>query len=197
MDNIPLLKLMSADIAQQRAEIQAAASREAEEIGAQSVKTGEQRYGSAIALVDSELQAMSDRSRGRAEAESYMVLMTTKDTIADELLASLEKEMSEIAASPKFGDILDSLLQELMQEGPADGVVFAPQAHLARCQNWLAQHGYSHRVEAANFLNDGVAVQDASSSFRITNTLSARYEKQKSALRKHCIERLFDKGTQA
>lgn len=197
MDSIPLLKLMSADIAQQREEILSAAKREAEAIEANAQKTGEARYGSAIALVDAELRAMADRTRGRAEAEAHMVHLTTKDTISDELLAAVEKELAVVASGAGFSGILESLLAELMKEGPADGVVLAPAAFVDHSRQWLSKHGYKHRVEAAAFLKDGVAVQDSTGAYRITNTLSSRFEKTKNDLRKYCIERLFDKGVSA
>jgi len=194
MESIPLLKLMSADIAQQREDVLSIARREAEAIGATAQRTGEARHGSAIALVDAELCAMSERVRGRAEAEAHMVLMTTKDTISDELLASVEKELDALTSGAGFSAILESLLAELMKEGPADGVVLVPAAHADQCRQWLTKNGYKHRVETASHLRDGVAVQDTGGSYRITNTLSARFEKNKNELRKHCIEKLFDQG---
>lgn len=195
--DIPLLKLMTADVAEQREDFLSSAKREADEIEARAKKTGEARHNNAIAIVDSELQAMAKRSRGRIEAESHMVLMTTKDTITDELLATLEKELSALAKTPEFTGILESLLGELMPDGPAEGVVLAPKAHVEQCQQWLEENGYKHRAQGVSFLTDGVAVEDSQGSFRVTNTLSARFEKQKSALRKQCIEKLFDKGAQA
>jgi vacuolar-type H+-ATPase subunit E/Vma4 len=197
MLSIPLLKLMSADIAQQREEILSAAKREAEVIEVNAQKAGEQRHSSAIALVDAELCAMSDRVRGRAEAEAHMVLMTTKDTISDELLVSVEKELAAAATGAAFSGTLESLLAELMEEGPVDGVVLAPVAYVEQCKQWLSKKGYKHRVEAAAFLKDGVAIQDSTGTYRITNTLSARFEKTKSDLRKHCIDRLFERGVSA
>lgn len=192
MEKTPLLDLMSAQIAAQRNELLQAARDEAATIQQNARERAEQRRAKDLADAESELASIARRSRERVEAESYMVTLTTKDSITNELLAEVSAELAEIAAGPKFPAILDALLAELMAEAPADVVVLAPPNHVDHCRKWLEANGRSGlTVEALPSLKDGVAVQDRDKRFRFTNTLTARFNKHEGELRKLSLNRLF------
>lgn len=192
MDNKPLLDLMSAQIAAQRETLAEEARKEAARIQEEARQRAEQRRQDTLAAVESELAALARRSRERVEAEAHMVTLTTKDTITNEVLSSVSRELADIAAGYDFPAILDSLLAELMAEAPADVVVLAPPAHVEHCKRWLASHGYGNlEVEPLASLTDGVAVQDRGRKFRFTNTLTARFRMHEGELRKLSLNRLF------
>ncbi len=192
MDNKPLLDLMSAQIAAQREEIAKKAGEEAARIQEEARERAENRRKDTLTAVESELASLAKRSRERVEAEAHMVTLTTKDTITNEVLDSVSRELAAIAAGPEFPPILNALLAELMADAPADVVVLAPPAHVDHCTQWLASNGYGHlSVEPLASLTDGVAVQDRNHKFRYTNTLTARFKKQEGELRKIALRQLF------
>ncbi|MCF6285231.1 MAG: hypothetical protein L3K26_08575 [Candidatus Hydrogenedentes bacterium] len=192
MEKNPLLDLMSQQIATQRQDFLRAAHDEAAKIQQGVQQRADQRRTETLRAVEGELAAMAARSRERIEAEAHMVTLTTKDTITNEVLASVEEALAERAASAEFPAILDALLAELMGDSPSDVVVLAPEAHVDHCKRWLESHGYADLlVEALPGLTDGVAIQDPGRKFRFTNTLSARFRLQEGALRKQALSRLF------
>jgi vacuolar-type H+-ATPase subunit E/Vma4 len=192
MENNALLDLMSQQIATQREEIASVARDEAAQIQLSAQERTDQRRAETLHAVEGELAAMAARSRERIEAEAHMVTLTTKDTITNEVLASVEEALAECAASAEFPAILDALLAELMADSPSDVVVLAPEAHVDHCKRWLESHGHADlSVEALSGLADGVAIQDPARKFRFTNTLSARFRLQEGTLRKEALGRLF------
>lgn len=183
---------MSAQIASQRQDIVSAAREKAAQIQQEARQRAEQRRTDSLAAVEGELAAIAKRSRERVEAEAHMVTLTTKDTITNEVLGDVVRELASIAAGPDFKGILDALLAELMAEAPSGVVVMAPPAHVDHCRQWLANHGHGDlAVEPLASLTDGVAIQDRGKTFRFTNTLTARFKKHEGELRKHSLHRLF------
>ena len=49
-------------------------------------------------------------------------------------------------------------------------------------------------VEPSAQVSDGVAVEDEAHTFRVTNTLTTRFERLESSLRRYCIQELFGEG---
>lgn len=198
MEAAPLLELMTQEVARQREELLAAASREAEQLTRQARERAECRRAETLEAVDAELSAAGKRARERAEAAAHMVLMTTKDAIANDLLLEVEEQLRQLAEQPAFEAILRDLLAELMASVPKNGdalVVLAPPAYVALCQAWLAEHGHSNiSVEPLKSLRDGVAIQDPARTFRTTNTLSLRFRKREGELRRFCLQQLFGEG---
>jgi vacuolar-type H+-ATPase subunit E/Vma4 len=192
MENNPLLDLMSKQIASQRETLLAEARDEAEQIRQDGQQQAEQRRSTTLDAVKSELASLAARSRERVEAEAHMVTLTTKDSIANEVLDSVESALAAHAASPEFSRTLEALLAELMADSPEDVVVLAPEAHVDHCKQWLASHGRDGLpVEALPGLTDGVAIQDPDRKFRYTNTLTARFRLQEGSLRKYALHQLF------
>lgn len=192
MQSPPILELMSQQIASEVEAARAAAQRQAEMVKADARTRASRRREEMLAQVQAEVAELQRRSRERAEAETEMVVLTTKDTVTDEVLTRVKEELSRVSNSPEFTSVLDALLAELMKEAPAGGIVLVPQAHEAHCREWLNSHGHGGlEVQGTREMVDGVAVQDKDHTFRITNTLSARFQQLEPALRKHCVTRLF------
>jgi len=192
MENNPLLDLMSQQIAARREAILREAQSEAARIEQDARKRAEERRAATIASVEGELASLAARSRERAEAEAQMVALTTKDSITNEVLKSVEGALAERAVGTDFPAVLDALLAELMAESRPDIVVLAPEAHVDHCRQWLESHGHPDlAVQALPGLTDGVAIQDRAGKFRYTNTLSARFRLQEGALRKRALNQLF------
>jgi len=119
-----------------------------------------------------------------------------QQAVADEILHSVDAELDRIAAGPEFPAILEALLRELMTVAPERAEVLAPPAHVERSRQWLASHGHAGVPVVPNAaLLDGVAIQDAERTFRVTNSLSSRFHKLENEARKICLRLLFGEGT--
>lgn len=195
MQSPPILELMSRQIASERDTKLAAAKSSADRIKADARTRADARRRDLLAAVEQELSELKRRSHERAEAETEMIVLTTKDTVTDELLGRARAELNRVAASPDFSGVLDALLAELVQDAPADGIVLVPVAHEAHCRAWLQENGHGDKeVLPQRDLIDGVAVQDKAHTFRITNTLSTRFQQLEPSLRKLCVAELFGQG---
>lgn len=194
METPPLLELMSQQAAAERESLLASAAQEATRIREAARSRAAERRATATAELEAELKYQADRSRERAEATAGMVVKTTRDTIADEVLASAAAALRDLAQSEGFSAILDALLAEVLAGVEPDGeyIVLVPPAHVDHCKAWLADNGHGGlEVQPLAGLNDGVAIQDPGRSFRVTNTLSARFARRESELRKLSLNRLF------
>lgn len=192
METVPLLGLMTQQIEAEREALVSKAKAEAEQILKSAEARAKQRHEDSLAALSTELSAQARRSRERVEAETHMILLTTKDTITNELLEAVRNELNRLASSPEFEGVLEKLLAELLEDAPEGVVVLAPPANVDFCRSWLEANGKGGLpVEPLAGLKGGVAIQDSGRSFRVTNTLDARFLKQESALRKYCLTELF------
>lgn len=188
----PLLELMTQQVEAERAEIDAASQREADAIQAQAQQEATSLRERTLRAVEAELSAAALRSRERAEAEAQMAVLTTKDTITSEILAAAQAELEKIAEGPGMSAVIESLLAEVLEGVGDDVVVLAPVAHVDTVTAWLNAHDRGGlAVTPLAELKDGVAIQDPAKSYRVTNTLSARFSRQESASRRSCVEQLF------
>ena len=192
MSTSSLLEVMTQEVAHERARILACARSEAERVLAATREEAARRRREAVQAAEAELAETAQRARERAEAQAEMIVLTAKDTITDEILATVAEDLERIVSRPEFAGILEALLDELLIDTAGSEVVLAPAAHVEHCGRWLAAHGYEGiEVRGVDTLEDGVAVQDARRSFRITNTLSARLAGLERRLRKLCLDRLL------
>lgn len=176
----------------ERAEVVANAQAEAERIAAKARDEGTATRERALRTAEAELSAAAQRGRERAEAEAHMLVLTTKDTIASEILSDAQAELAKVSSGPEFTPVLESLLAEVLEGAGDDVVVLAPTAHVDTVKAWLEANGRGGlAVQPSPALKDGVAIQDAAKSYRVTNTLSTRFDRQESALRKLCLQQLF------
>jgi vacuolar-type H+-ATPase subunit E/Vma4 len=192
MPSTPLLELMTQQVSEQCAQTVAQAEEQAAAIRRAAEEAAAQERAAVLQALEAELSAAATRARERAEAESHMLVMTTKDSVTGEVMDEVQRRLRRIAEGEAFVPILEALLEELLQDAPDEVVVLAPPAHRERTRHWLEQHGRGGvPVEELASLRDGVAVQDPKRTWRVTNTLSSRFAQQEGALRKFCVTRLF------
>ncbi len=192
IDAAPLLALMTQQAEAERASTLAGAEAEAQRIAAKARDEGAATRERALRTAETELSVAAQRGRERAEAEAHMLVLTAKDTIASEILAAAQADLAKIASGPDFKSVLECLLAEVLEGAGDDVVVLVPPAQVDTVKAWLDANGRSGlAVQSTPALKDGVAIQDAAKSYRVTNTLSTRFERQESALRKLSLQRLF------
>ncbi len=202
MDSAPLLETMTQEISRQQKGLLAEARARAELILAEAEVSAKQRREETIASLKEELDALAETHRERAEANAKSAMMSIKDTITDDILKDVRAELIRIAEDDtRFQPILIKLLDELLiskvgtnwrNEGRLELKVKVPGAHVDAINRWLRDQGVSDvQVETLHKLIDGVALQDAEQSFRISNTLHDRLEKQEKKLRGFAMKQLF------
>lgn len=190
-----LFETMARQVAQRCEQIIEAAKAEAKSIVSEAERTAEQRHDAGIAHVKREVDRLAARARELAAVKAEHDTLTMQQEVANEVLGQVEGQLKGLAQSPRFPEILDALLAEVMANAPRDAVVLAPAAHEQRCREWLQRHGFTAvTVQASRFLVDGIAMQDAERTYRVTNTLSSRFQKLKNEARKVCLTTLFGAG---
>jgi len=183
---------MAEEVAQRRSAVEAESAQQVAQIRQDAETRAVTRRRETLDSLERELGDLRQRARERVEAAAQMVMLTTKDSITAEILEEVRVELARLVERADFPQILEALLAELLQDAPEGDVILAPPQHVAVCRNWLARNGHSRlQVEPSSEFRDGVAIQDARRRFRVTNTLSARFEKRKEALRKFCLHELF------
>ncbi|MEA3365949.1 MAG: V-type ATP synthase subunit E [Candidatus Hydrogenedentes bacterium] len=179
--------------AERRCEVIVAKAREeAARIVAEARQTAEENRQIALREEEAHARTELEDARRRAEAEMERANVTMRERVADLILDTVHEELRRIAQGPKFPEVLRLLLAEIMEEAPDDAILLAPPEHVSRCRQWLDVHGMTHiAVEPDKRLWDGVEVIDAARSFRLTNTLTSRFEKSRASARKAALRRLF------
>ncbi|MCD6288373.1 MAG: hypothetical protein J7M12_04585, partial [Candidatus Hydrogenedentes bacterium] len=92
--------------------------------------------------------------------------------------------------NPEFPPVLEALIEEAIDE-ETDGklIVRTAQNHVNIVRRWLdAHHRNDVEIVADPVIFDGVVVEDAAHTFRITNTLTVRFEMLRDKIRSKCIE---------
>lgn len=196
MSSQALIDSMSRRVKEQCDQILAEARAEAERIDtdarARAVAQGEH----TVHATEAELDVLKSRSELLARAEAARVELSMKDELVESALAVVEERIHSLAGSSEFVGVLEALLAELMNEAEAGEVtVLAPEAHVENVKAWLSEHGRdSVPVEGSPKMQDGVAVQDAGRTYRISNTLVTRYRLVGQEARKICMTSLFGGG---
>jgi len=175
----------------------ATANAEAEAIVAEARDRAAKRYAEAIERAKRDADQLAKRARDLAAVQAEQQAHSMQQAVADEILHTVDAELDRIAESPAFPAILEALLREVMTIAPAQAEVLAPPAHVERCRQWLASNGHAGiPVVPGATLRDGVAVQDAQRTFRVTNSLSSRFLKLENSARKVCLRLLFGEGAE-
>jgi len=179
--------------AERRCEVILAQAREeAARIVAEARQTAEENRQNALKEEQTHARTQLEDARRRAEAQVERAKVSMRERVADRILDTVHEELRRIAQSPEFPEVLQFLLAEIMEEAPDNALVLAPPEHVSSCRQWLDVHGMTHiTVEPDERLWDGVAVIDAPRSFRLTNTLTSRFEKSRASARKAALRRLF------
>ena len=165
---------------------------EAARIVAEARSAAEEARNQALDEERERAEAQREDTRQRARSEAERANMTMRERVVDRVLDAVHEELRRVAQGPDFPDILCRLLADTMDEAPENAVVLAPPAHVDACRNWLQANGYAGvPVESSERLWDGIAVTNKQRTFRLTNTLTSRFEKSHDAARKAALRRLF------
>lgn len=193
MEPTPLLELMTQQVARDREEVLARARSRAEAIRAEAEERNAAARTEALAALEQELEAAAQRVRGRAEAAAEMVIKTTKDAVTDDVLTEARTALARMVDDPGFPEVLEALLRELLDEEPLEsGTILAPPDHVDRVRGALEAAGRSGlQVEPSRRLRDGVAFQDPGRTYRVTNTLTSRFDRLEPQARKLALTQLF------
>ncbi|MBN2309807.1 MAG: V-type ATP synthase subunit E [Candidatus Hydrogenedentes bacterium] len=195
-----LCNTLEGQVAAQCEAILEEARREAASILEEAGRAAVERRERALEQERAALAQRAEEGRRGAEAEAAIAALTMRQAVAEDLLERAGAELERIALGPEFGPILARLLDEALGaalDAAPDGdlVVEAPGAYVDRCRARLGEGGVSRAtVCAGDGLVDGVRAQDAGRTFRVTNTLSARFEKVRTEARRACVARLTDGG---
>lgn len=169
-----------------------AARGEAERIVAEAEDEAARKREETLKATHAEVDELAKRSRQRADAEAAKAKLTMRHRVAEEVLATVGDEIRKLVDSDEFPKVLNALLPEVMAAKEGSVVVLAPEAHADHCRQWLAENGHDDvKVEGSGEFWDGVAIQDAKRTWRVSNTLTGRFAILEDELRKECIARLF------
>ena len=150
------------------------------------------RREAVLKATQTEKEILDDRWRLKAETEAAKAALSLQNEAVLEVLQRVRHEIDAIVKGPRFPAVLDALLAEVMAVAPDNVVVLAPEAHLDRVRQWLSKNGKgSLQVDGSAAFWDGVAVQDASKTFRISNTMTGRFVRVEGAARKLSTGALF------
>ncbi len=175
----------------------AQARAEADRIMADARAKAEASREAALADARAEKERLDALWKQKAEAESIRLELAMKNEAVKAVLAEVQAGIRRLVDSPDFTGVLDRLLDELMDAAGDQGdiVVLGPPAQADHIKQWLADHGKQNvPVEGSQELWDGVAVQDPAKTYRISNTLTGRFERVEQDARKHCMTALFGSG---
>lgn len=173
-----------------------AARREAEAIEAEARAKSQVLRDAMLKETQREVEMLKLRWEQKAEAEAAKAALLVRKETVEDVLSTIEGEIRSIVEGSDFHAVLDSFLAELMAAVSGDDVVLlAPEAHADRARAWLSANGCEGvTVEPSDSMWDGVAVQDSVRTYRISNTLTMRFKRMESEIRKVCATALFDKG---
>lgn len=184
---------MSREASRECENILASARREAEALLTEARRKAAERRDASLRALDDELEGMAQRERERAQAEASRQRLLMEEALVESVFARAGSDLAALAASPGFASTLQALLAEAMSVVKGTVRVFTASAHVAACESWLKAHGYADTsVAVDSSLSDGVAVEDARRSFRVTNTLTSRLTKLENAARGRCLGVLFE-----
>lgn len=201
MRGIALVETMARSAAQAAEESLARGRAESEAIRSQARAANDRRRAQSLAETQADIDRLAARARMILEQNAQRDALSIQHRVAEEVLARGRQEIQRLAGEPDFGPVLEDLAASVLAEaerehGGLDGlVVLAPPAHLDRIRKWVSGRGYAGlTVEPSAGLLDGVAVQDAARTFRISHTLAGRFDKLENEIRALCLTRLFGGG---
>lgn len=171
-----------------------AARREAEAIEAEARAKSRALRDATLKATQREVEMLKLRWEQKAEAEAAKAALLVRKETVEDVLSTIEGEIRSIVEGSDFPAVLDSFLAELMAAVSGDDVVLlAPRTHADYVREWLNANGRkSVTVEVSAAMWDGVAVQDAVRTYRISNSLTMRFKRMESEIRKVCATTLFD-----
>ncbi len=187
-----LLDTMARQVEQRCVERLAKARETAEVLIADARRKAAEKSAETLQHTKREVEHQAERARHLASLQVELEARSMRQAVADEVLRSVEAELARIAESSVFPPILEALLEEVMTAAPFQAEVVVNAVHAERCRSWLSAHGHGAvPVVESTALRDGVAVQDVKRSYRITNSLSSRFQKLEGEARRICLQTLF------
>lgn len=196
MKGAALLETMARQVAAECERFRSEARSEAEAIVAEARAQAADLRAKTLDATAAEMRRLDERWRQKADAEAAKAALMMKNQAVHEVLGHVRERIRAIAEGPRFRDVLDALLAEVMDVAEDDIVVLAPQQYADHVRDWLAANGRGGvPVEGSASLWDGVAVQDPARTYRISNTLSGRFARVEEEARKLCMTQLFEPGT--
>lgn len=202
MNRSPLFDTMAQETAQACQNRVANARVESESIHAHARSEIEKSRAETLKAVHDEIERQARRAHTIAEMNAARDAVAVRHQVAEEVLAHVGEELSRRTTSAVFSSVLEGLLSEVLDEcrrerGDLNNlVVLVPEKHVSHIQSWLqARDQESLAVEGAPYLQDGAAVQDRERTFRISHTLSGRFENMENEARALCLMRLFGEAS--
>lgn len=193
----PFLEAMTRTAREQCDRMLAEARREAEAIETEAKDRCVEERDNAIAEAKSRLARRRADARHAAETEANRIGRALEANVAEEVLAEAENAIRAVVESPDFPRIIETFLEEAVTGVDGNLQVLIPPAHATRVRRWLDAHGMADiEVVSEPDVTDGVMVQDVSRTFRITNTLTNRFDRLREKTRTRCIEILFRDGNE-
>lgn len=192
-----LFETMTRQVEAECAEHLAKARAEADRILSDAHAKSRAAAETALAAAKAERDRLDGLWKQKAEAESVRLELAMKNDAVEAVLAAASAEVRQIASGPDFPRVLESLLAELMAAvaGEKSVQVLAAPNHAEFVKQWLGAHGHGDvTVTASPEFWDGVAVQNPSRTWRVSNTLTGRFGRVDQAVRKHCMTSLFGTG---
>jgi len=161
-------------------------------------KASEKRRDDVLKSLAGNLAAQSEQARAMAQIAAERETISTRQGLTEEVLSQAKARIRQIAESDAFGPVLEGLSAQVLDACNADtgeltGVtVLVPPRHVDRIRTFLSNNGNGNvPVRAEADLLDGAAVQDDAQTFRISHTLSGRYERLENAARAISLKKLF------
>ncbi|MFA6240684.1 MAG: ATP synthase F0 subunit B [Candidatus Hydrogenedentales bacterium] len=187
-----LLDTMARQVAQQCEDHLAVARQKADAIIADAKSKAESRRVHALEQAHAEAERHAKRALELALRAAENETLTMEHAVANEVLVSVGVELHRLAMGERFPGILEGLLAELVEYSPKNGTILAPPAHAELCRAWLQKQAVTGlTVQPDPDLVDGIAFQDAERTYRVTNSLSARFAKVQNEARRICLDTLF------
>lgn len=187
-----LLETMTAQVTEECEGNIAAAREEAAAIQADAEKKAASQRESVEASTETEMNRLDERWRQMAHAEASRADLVVKNEAVKAVMQKVQAEIKAIVSGGDFPQVLDALLNSLNDEITQHVVVVGPEAHVDHIKGWLSNHGHENvTVEGSPEMWDGVAVQDAKRTYRISNTLTGRYGRVEQEARRLCMVKMF------
>lgn len=191
-----LLDTMAGQVEQRCQERLVKARKEAEAIVAAAREKAAKQRSETLDRTNREMERLAERARELAALQVDLEALSMRHAVADEVLQSVHDELARIAEGPGFPAVLESLLAEVMRAAPPQAEIVAPVGRGDVCRDWLNANGHAGLpISESAALKDGVAVQDPARTFRVTNSLSARFQILENQARQVCLGTLFGEGT--
>ena len=187
-----LLETMTAQVTEECEANIAAAQEEAAAIKSEAETSAASQRETVEAVTDTEMTRLDERYRQMAQAEASRADLVVKNDTVRAVMDKVNAEIRAIVSSDRFPAVLDALIGSLKDEIREGLVVLSPESHVDHIRGWLSSNGLEGvSVEGSSELWDGVAVQDAERTYRISNTLTGRFGRVEQEARRVCMLSLF------